>query len=248
MEESDLNVGKSAFLRRTPKGRTDMLKKKESSMFPKGAQLVCKNCNIKAYNLTRCPRCHEVFSLAEPESWMADFRNGKHEVKQEVPAAVTAPQAETNFYVSAAELYTPIVESVPTVAEPAVPVVEEKYPVAEPVAPVVEEKCPVTVHQTAPAEAKAKSGFSFAGLLGKKTAENSRPEEKKPEPAKAAVVPEKTKETVVKSAAPKAKEVAPAGEGWVSVVEELKRCKQKLDAGEITQEEFEETKARLLDL
>ena len=63
MEESDLNVGKSAFLRRTPKGRTDMLKKKESSMFPKGAQLVCKNCNIKAYNLTRCPRCHGHYRL-----------------------------------------------------------------------------------------------------------------------------------------------------------------------------------------
>lgn len=290
MEESDLNVGKSAFPRRTPKGRTDMLKKKESSMFPKGAQLVCKNCNIKAYNLTRCPRCHEVFSLAEPESWMADFRNGKHEVKQEVPTAVTAPQAEANFYVSAAELYTPVVESVPTVAEPVAPVVEEKYPAAEPVAPVVEEKYPaaepvapvveekylaaelvapvveeeypatepvapaveekypVTVHQTAPAEAKAKSGFSFAGLLGKKTAENSRPEEKEPEPVKPVVMPEKTKETAVKPAAAKAKEVAPAGEGWVSVVEELKRCKQKLDAGEITQEEFEETKARLLDL
>ena len=42
MEESDLNVGKSAFLRRTPKGRTDMLKKKESSMFPREHSLCVK--------------------------------------------------------------------------------------------------------------------------------------------------------------------------------------------------------------
>ena len=200
-----------------------MRNKTETSTFPKGAQLVCRNCNIRAYNLVRCPRCHELFTLAEPEKWMAEekkeeggkrgfFLAGKgrkaHDDKE-----VTAPvEKET---------------AVPEMEEPAAPAVEELA------APVMEEPSVFV-----PEKSAAPAVEEFAAPVMEEPAVFSAEEFAAP----AAEEP----------AAPVAGEPsAPAAEvefTGIPVVDELRGYKRQLDLGEISKEEFEEKKAALLGL
>lgn len=200
-----------------------MRNKTETSTFPKGAQLVCRNCNIRAYNLVRCPRCHELFTLAEPEKWMAEekkeeggkrgfFLAGKgrkaHDDKE-----VTAPvEKET---------------AVPEMEEPAAPAVEElAAPVMEEPSVFVPEKSAVSaVEELAAPVMEEPAVFSVEELAAPAVKEPAAP-------------------VAEESSAPAA-EVEFTG---IPVVDELRGYKRQLDLGEISKEEFEEKKAALLGL
>ncbi|MBQ2997349.1 MAG: hypothetical protein IJE22_09000 [Oscillibacter sp.] len=200
-----------------------MRNKTETSTFPKGAQLVCRNCNIRAYNLVRCPRCHELFTLAEPEKWMAEekkeeggkrgfFLAGKgrkaHDDKE-----VTAPvEKET---------------AVPEMEEPAAPAVEElAAPVMEEPSAFVPEKSAVSaVEELAAPVMEEPAVFSVEELAAPAVKEPAAPVAEEPS--------------------------APAAEvefTGIPVVDELRGYKRQLDLGEISKEEFEEKKAALLGL
>ena len=254
-----------------------MRKKNEELKFPKGTQLICKNCNVKAFNLLTCPLCQNPFTLAEPEQWMVqeemkreevqaaekpsktmrkisfgafgrksekEISNAEEEVLKETEDPTPAQQeawmdfsAEKAFWGDAKEEPVAAEEDffqeesgadfVVTETEIAEPAEEETTVVPECVDETAVSE-PEKEEVPAASVKKAFSGFSFAGLMKKKI---SSVEE---EAGDAAVNDADCTEELVLTGIP--------------VVDELKRCKRMLDAGEMTQEEFEAKKAELLDL
>ena len=208
-----------------------MRNKTETSTFPKGAQLVCRNCNIRAYNLVRCPRCHELFTLAEPEKWMAEEKKEEGGKRGFFLAGKGRKAHDDKEVTAPVEKETAVHE----MEEPAAPAVEElAAPVMEEPSAFVPEKSAVSaVEELAAPVMEEPAVFSAEEFAAPAAEEPAAPAAEEP-------------------AAPVAGEPsAPAAEvefTGIPVVDELRGYKRQLDLGEISKEEFEEKKAALLGL